>query len=37
MKAENQNTEWKETWRDEYLKWLWLCKYKGWIFVHWQE
>lgn len=19
---ENQNTEWKEAWRDEYLKWL---------------
>lgn len=20
--AENQNTEWKESWRDEYLKWI---------------
>ena len=19
---ENQNTEWKESWRDEYLKWI---------------
>jgi ATP-dependent DNA helicase RecG len=22
MKKENQNTEWKESWRDEYLKWI---------------
>lgn len=22
MNAENQNTEWKETWRDEYFKWI---------------
>ncbi|HEY9260288.1 ATP-binding protein, partial [Chitinophaga sp.] len=22
MKKENQNIEWKETWRDEYLKWI---------------
>jgi ATP-dependent DNA helicase RecG len=22
MNVENQNTEWKETWRDEYLKWI---------------
>jgi ATP-dependent DNA helicase RecG len=22
MDAENQNTEWKESWRDEYLKWI---------------
>jgi ATP-dependent DNA helicase RecG len=22
MKAESQNIEWKETWRDEYLKWI---------------
>lgn len=22
MNAENQNTEWKESWRDEYLKWI---------------
>lgn len=22
MAAENQNTEWKESWRDEYLKWI---------------
>ncbi len=20
--AENQNVEWKESWRDEYLKWI---------------
>ena len=20
--SENQNIEWKETWRDEYLKWI---------------
>ena len=20
--AENQNTEWKESWRDEYLRWI---------------
>lgn len=20
--AENQNTEWKQSWRDEYLKWI---------------
>lgn len=22
MYKENQNTEWKESWRDEYLKWI---------------
>ena len=22
IKKENQNTEWKETWKDEYLKWI---------------
>lgn len=22
MRAEDQNTEWKESWRDEYLKWI---------------
>jgi ATP-dependent DNA helicase RecG len=22
MNKENQNTEWKENWRDEYLKWI---------------
>ena len=22
MKAENQIVEWKETWRDEYIKWI---------------
>ena len=23
--AENQNVEWKESWRDEYLKWICGC------------
>ena len=22
MVAENQNIEWKESWRDEYIKWI---------------
>lgn len=22
MRKENQNTEWKESWRDEYIKWI---------------
>ena len=22
MRTESQNTEWKESWRDEYLKWI---------------
>ena len=22
MNKENQNTEWKESWRDEYIKWI---------------
>lgn len=28
MKAENQNIEYKESWRDEYLKWI--CGFAKW-------
>ncbi len=36
MKVESQDTEWKETWRDEYLKWI--CGFanaQGGQDIHW--
>ena len=36
--AESQNVEWKESWRDEYLKWICgFAKCTGWQNLHWQN
>ncbi len=33
--SESQNIEWKESWRDEYLKWI--CKRTRWKDIYWKK
>ena len=34
---ENQNIEWKESWRDEYLKWICGFTCTGWKDIYWNK
>ncbi len=33
--AESQNIEWKESWRDEYLKWICGFANAGRLYLYW--
>ena len=33
--SEHQGVEWKEIWKDEYLKWI--CQCTGWNTYYWER